>query len=123
MRRRRDQRHTFGRVTKARNQICHLHTRQLTAFTRLGTLCDLDLQLLAMVQIFRCNAKAARCDLFDLGAWVVTIGLWCEMCGIFTAFTTIGFRANTIHRHVERLMGLGAKRPKAHARRDKALAD
>ena len=100
MRWRRDQRHAFGRMTQARNQICHLHARQLTTFTRLGTLCNLDFQLLAMVQIFRCNTKATRCDLFDLSAWVVTIWFWREMCGIFTTFTTIRFCTNAIHRHV-----------------------
>ena len=123
MRRRRNQRHTLGRMAQPRNQLGHFHARQLPALTGLGTLGNLDFQFLAMVEVFRRHAKAARGHLLDLGRRVVAIGLRREMRRVFAALATVRARADPVHRHIERLVRLGAERPQRHARRDKALAD
>ena len=59
MRRRADQRDTRGGVAQLGDQPRHLEARQLPALARLGTLRDLDLDLTAIVQIFRGNTKPA----------------------------------------------------------------
>ena len=59
VRRRRDQRHTRRRQTHARDKIRNLETGQLAAFAGLGPLGDLDLDLPALVEIFRRDSKPA----------------------------------------------------------------
>jgi len=110
-------------MAQPRDQLRHLHPRQLPALTGLGTLGDLDLQLLAMVEIFRRHAKAPRGHLLDLGARVVAIRLGGEMRRVLAALAAVAARADPVHRHVERLVRLGRQRTKAHPRRDEPLAD
>ena len=123
VRRGRDQRHALGRMPQPRDQIGDLHAGKLPTLTGLGTLSDLDLQLFALVEIFRRHAKAARGHLFDLGRRIVAVAFWHEMRRIFAALAAVRFRANTVHRHVQRLMRLWGKRAQRHARRYETLAD
>ena len=41
---------------------------QLTALTRLGTLCHLDLNLICRGEVLGRHTKSTGCNLFDLGA-------------------------------------------------------
>src|SRR5580698_594043 len=66
MRRRTDELHAGLRVTQPSNQLGDLVTRKLAAFTRLGSLRDLDLDLFGVDKIFRRNAKAGAGNLLDL---------------------------------------------------------
>ncbi len=84
MRRRRDQRHTRGRMAQTRDQAVHLDPRQLSALTRLGALRHLDFDFLAVVQIFRGDAKATGRDLLDCAGGVVTIFTQLESGRVFT---------------------------------------
>ena len=59
VRRRGNQRHARRRMPQPRDQLGHFHARQAATLTGLGALGDLDLQLFALVQIFRCHAKPA----------------------------------------------------------------
>src|SRR5215475_13155771 len=63
---RRDKRHAGLSMAKPRNQTAHFMARELSAFTGLGTLRHLDLDLLGMRQVLGRDAKAARGNLLDL---------------------------------------------------------
>ncbi len=123
MRRRADQRHPRRRMAQARDQLGHLHPRQLPAFAGLGALRDLDLQLLAPAQILGRHPEAARRHLLDLGAGVVAVGLRREMRRILAALAAVAARADPVHRHVQRLVRLRRQRAERHARRHEAFAD
>ena len=82
------------------DQIGDLHARQLTAFTWLRPLRDLDLKLFTLVEIFRSHAKAARSNLLDFRRWIVTIGFGVKMRGILAPFAAIRFGPDTVHRDV-----------------------
>ena len=53
MRRRRDERDAGRRVSIFRDKLSHFETRKLSAFAGLCALGDFDLDLAALVQIFR----------------------------------------------------------------------
>src|SRR5208337_3522980 len=59
MRRRTDQRNAWLRVAQARDQFADLVTGKLATFSGLRTLCNLDLQLFRVRQVFRSHTKAA----------------------------------------------------------------
>ncbi len=93
VRRRRDQRHTRHGIAQSGDQAVDLATGQLTAFTRLGALGDLDLQHFGVDQVLRCDTEAAGCDLLDLRA-----ALGAVAGRIFTAFAGVRARADAVHR-------------------------
>mmetsp|Transcript_89151 Transcript_89151/g.212858 ORF Transcript_89151/g.212858 Transcript_89151/m.212858 type:complete len:478 (-) Transcript_89151:1832-3265(-) len=66
MRRWRYQPHPWGGFPRLCDLADHLVARQLTALAGLGALGQLDLQLVGVGQILRCDAKAAGGDLLDL---------------------------------------------------------
>ncbi len=123
VRRRRDQGHAFGRMPQTRDQLGNLHPRKLAALAGLGPLGDLDLKLFAGIEVFGGHTEAARGHLLDLGAGVVAIRQRMRVCRILATLAAIGFRADAVHGDVEGHVCLGRKRPKAHARRYKPLAD
>ncbi len=110
-------------MTQARDEVGDLHPRQLPPFTWFCTLGNFDLQLLALVEVLRRHAKAARGDLLDLGRRIVTIRFRMEMCGIFSAFTAVRLCPDAVHRNVQRFVCLRTKRPKRHAGRHKTFAN
>jgi len=65
MRRRADQHDTGRRVPQLRNQLGHLEAGKLPALPGLRALRDLDLDLAAVVQIFRVHPEPAGSDLLD----------------------------------------------------------
>ena len=75
MRRRRDQHHAGRRMAQFRDHLGDLEAGQLSAFAGLGALRDLDLELAALIEIFRRHAKAPDRDLLDRGVGVVAVGL------------------------------------------------
>ncbi len=68
VRRRRDQRHARRRMPQPRDQLGHLDAGQLAALAGLRALGDLDLQLLALVEVLGRHAEPPRRHLLDLGA-------------------------------------------------------
>ena len=60
-------------MTQEADVLGHLVTRQLAAFTRLGALRHLDLDLVGIDQILGRHAKAPGCDLLDRRAQRVAI--------------------------------------------------
>ena len=117
MRRRRDQHHAGHRVPQTRDVDGNLAGRQLTAFTRLGALRDLNLEFVGVDQIFRGYAESCRRNLFDpvVGLTVVAI------CGrVFAALSGIAASRQSIHGHGKRAMGLGRNCPQRHGLRAEA---
>ena len=98
-------------MPKPRDQLGHFHPRKLSTFTGLGPLGDLDLQLFAMVQILRCNAKPATGDLLDLRRRIVPVWLRREMRRVLAALAGIRLCADPVHRDVQGLMRLGLRAP------------
>ena len=68
VRRRRNQADARNRVAQATDVVRHLAARQLTAFTGLGTLRHLDLNLIGTAEVLGGHAKSARSDLLDARA-------------------------------------------------------
>ena len=110
-------------MTKFCNHFRHLDAGQLPAFTGLGALCDLDFDLAAVVQIFRCHTEPPRCDLLDCTGRIVAIGAGLVARCILAAFTGIGFGPDTVHRDRQCFMRLRAERAQRDAGRYQALAD
>src|SRR3954463_10948409 len=75
MRRRRDEADTRRRVADLRNPRIDLVARQLSAFTRLGALRHLDLQILGVDEVLAGDAEARRRDLLDGAAPPVAVGV------------------------------------------------
>ena len=65
VRRRRDQPHARRRVARLGDPGVDLGAGQLTALARLGALCDLDLQVVGVDEVFARHPEAARCHLLD----------------------------------------------------------
>ena len=115
VRRWRNQGDTRHRVTQARDQVIHLTTRQLAAFTRLGTLGHLNLHNIGTTQVLSSHAETTGSHLFDLGTLVGA------MTGrVFAALTGVGTTTQRVHGHGQSLVRLGRQGTQRHSRRVKA---
>ena len=144
VRRRRDQANARHRVTQEADVLGHLVTRQLAAFTRLGALRHLDLDLVGIDQILGGHAKAAGSDLLDGGTQrvaflegvvafdargtdhfrqLLTSLQRLETLGILAAFTGIRLAADTVHGDGQRGVRFGRDRAERHGAGGKALDD
>lgn len=104
MRRWRNQRYTRRGVAQLADEFRHLEARQLPAFTGLCALCDLDLDLAAIIQILGGHTETTRSDLLDLGAGIVAIRTRREARRIFATLTRIRLGTDAVHGNGERLM-------------------
>ena len=84
-------------MAQLRDELGYLEAGQLAALAGLGTLCDLDLDLLAGTQIFGMNAEAARGDLLDVGIRVVAILIRREARAVLAPFAGNGLGADPVH--------------------------
>ena len=123
VRRRRDQAHPRRRMPQLRDQLGHLDPRQLPALAGLRALSDLDLQLLAVVQVVGRHPEPPARHLLDLGARVVPVRLRLIVRRVLAPLARVRLRPDPVHRHVQRLVRLRAERPEAHPRRHEPLAD
>ena len=123
MRRRADQTHARGRVSDSGDLFVHLAAWQLASFARFGALSDLDLKLICISQIPCRDSEPPGSDLFDGRALRIAIGHRREAFRIFSAFSGIGFAAQAIHRHSQRLVAFLRDRSKTHRTGGKALDD
>ena len=105
------------------NQIGHLHSGQLPALARLRALRDLDLELVATVEILRRHAETAARDLLDPRGRIVPVRVGREMRRIFSAFSGVRFRSDPVHGNVQGLVSFGTQCPERHARRHESFAD
>src|SRR4029077_17905602 len=78
MRRRRDQAYAGNRVAHARDGLVHFVAGKLPAFAGLGTLRNLDLQIVGIDQVIGGDAEARRSHLLDRAAPQIAVGVWRE---------------------------------------------
>ena len=89
MRRRWNQRNTWYWVTGLSNNLVNLISWQLSTFTRLCTLSNLNLYLLGINKIFCSNTEATTCHLFGLTAQRYSVNGSVEAFFVLTTFTGI----------------------------------
>ena len=123
MGRRRDQGDARNGVACLCDHVVHLEARQLSAFTRLGTLGDLDLYFVGIHQVFGCHAETSRSHLLDGGAEREAVFAGGEAGGVFTTFPGVAAAVYLIHRHCHCLVRLFADRAEAHGTCDETLHD
>ena len=123
MRRRRNQTYAGDGVAHLGDELIHFMARQLAAFTGLGTLGHLDLQVVGIHQVIRGDSETGGSDLLDGAAPQVAIGIRFEAGFIFPALARVGFGAYAIHgngKGLVRFLRNGAER---HGASGKALDD
>ena len=150
VRRGRNQAHAGHRVALHADVFRHLAAGQLTAFTGLGTLRHLDLDLIGRHQVLGRHTKAAGSDLLDLGAQAVTVTQFdigldllfaddgrqrfalldrdtlqfiAVALGVFAAFTGVALATNAVHGHGQCRVGFGRDRTQRHRPRGETLDD
>ena len=115
-------RHAGRRMAQAGDHLAHLDAGQLAALAGLGALGDLDLELAAVVEIFRRDAEAARRHLLDGRRGVVAVGARLVARRILAAFARIGLGADPVHGDRQRLVRLRPERAQRDAGRHQPLA-
>ena len=98
---RRDQRHAFGRMSKARDQGGHLEAGKLAAFAGFGALSDLDLDFTTLVEIFGGHPEASGRHLLDGGVRIIPVRHGRVALGHFAAFARDGASADPVHGDIE----------------------
>src|SRR3546814_16275261 len=116
VRRRRDERHARSGVTQARDHLRHLEAGKLAALAGLCALGDLDLKLLAGVQIFGRHPEAAARDLLDDRIGVVAVPVRRVARAVFPAFARHGLSADAVHGEGPRPLGFGRRGAPSHLR-------
>src|SRR5947208_1376316 len=96
---------------------------QLSAFTRLGALGDLDLHFVGVDQIFGRDAEAAGRDLLDGRAHRIAVGERLEAVALFAAFAGVRLAADPVHGDGEGGVRFAADRTEAHRAGGEALHD
>ena len=119
VRRRTDESHAGRAVTRLGHPRIHLVTGQLTAFSRLGSLRHLDLQIVGVHQVLTGHAESTRGHLLDGRA---TRGV-VQALGILAALTGVALSADRVHGDRERLVRFGRDRSVAHGPGGEALHD
>ncbi len=104
VRRRGDQRHARRRMAQLGDELGHLEAGQLPALAGLGALRDLDLDLLAGVEIFRRHAEAAARDLLDHRIGIVAVFVRLIPALVLAALAGNGLGADPVHRDRQRLV-------------------
>ena len=123
VRRRGNQRDARYGVTGTGYHFVHLIAGQLSAFARLGALCNLDLYFIRIYQIFGSHAKTSRSYLFDGTSQVCSVRTRGESLGIFTSFTGIAPSVNGIHGDGHCLVCFPADRTVTHGTGNKTFHD
>ena len=119
VRRRRDQPHPGGRVTRASHPRVHLRGRQLAALTGLRTLRELDLDVVGLREVEARDPEATRCHLLDRTAPFRVH----ETVDVFAALAGVGLAADAVHRDRQRLVRFLRNRAVAHRAGLEALDD
>src|SRR5690606_3601217 len=110
VRRRRDEADARRRVARARDPRIDLRGRQLTALAGLGTLRELDLQVLRVREIHARHTEAARGDLLDRAA-ALRIQ---QALDVLAALAGVRLGAEAVHRDREGFVRLARDRAVAH---------
>src|SRR6185437_8716939 len=106
-----DQRHSYLSMAQTRNQLGHLGCRELSTFSRLRALRDLDFDFFSVDQVLGRDAKTSGGDLLD---FVVCFAVALIDVGIFAAFAGLRLASQKIHRLREGAMRLRTDRAERH---------
>ncbi len=98
-------------------------SRQLTAFTRLGPLGDLDLDLIGIDKVMVGYPKASRSHLFDGTPGTVPVFPGKEPRRVLAAFTRVAPPAKAVHGDGQGLMRFTADGTIRHGPGDKPFGD
>src|ERR1017187_10897632 len=101
-------------MAQARNRLINLGPGKLTALARLGTLRDLDLQLVGIHQVMGGDAESRRRNLLDGASPPVAVGIRFVPRRVLTSLAGVGPRADAIHGNREKLVHLLAQRTVRH---------
>ena len=115
MRRRRNQANACRCTTAFGNPGINLAARKLSAFTRLSTLCNFNLNFVRIDKVIAGYAKTAAGNLLNCTALAVTIRQRYKTVGILAAFAGIALAADTVHGNRQTFMCLLAQRAVAHS--------
>ena len=118
MRRRRDERHARRGVPGRRDPRIDLAAGEMSAFSRLGSLCYLDLDLLCAVEVFASHTEAAAGHLLD-----GTVTLRAQPIRTFTALPAVALAVQPVHRDRQTGVGLLRDRSIGHRSRLEAADD
>ena len=110
VRRRADQTDARRGVPGLGDPRVHLVARQLATLARLGALGHLDLQVIGVRQVLGRHTEPARRHLLDRRP----TGRVVQPVGVLAALARVRLGAEAVHRHGQRLVGLGRDRPVAH---------
>ena len=105
------------------NPWIDLGAREFAPFAGLSALRNLDLDLVGIDEVFAGDAEAAGRDLFDGGAFAVTILHRFKAFWIFATFTGVRLAADTVHRDGEGLVGFLRNGAVGHRTGLEALSD
>ena len=86
---RRDETYTGGRIADFGDPWIDLGAWEFATFAGFGALGNFDLDFVSVDEIFASHSKSARGDLFDRGAFAVTVCHRDETFWVFTPFTGI----------------------------------
>lgn len=123
VRRRTDQTDARRGVPRRRNDLVHLVTGQLTPFTRLGTLRDLDLMLVGVGEVPGGDPEPAAGDLLDRGPLAVAVRQRREPFVVFASFAGVALPTDAVHGDREGFVRLSGDRAVAHRSGAEPLED
>src|SRR5262245_7866855 len=96
------------------NDLVDLVAGEFASLAGLGSLRDLDLQLIGIREVPTRHAETARRDLLDRGALRVAVRFGLEAFVVLAPFAGVTLAADAVHGDGERLVSLGRDRPIAH---------
>ena len=123
MRRRRNQTNACRCTAAFGNPGINLAARKLSAFTRLSTLCNFNLNFVRIDKVIAGYAKTAAGNLLNCATLAVTIRQRCKTVGILAAFAGIALTTDTVHGNSQAFMCLLAQRAVAHSTCLKTMAN
>jgi hypothetical protein len=118
--RRGDQTDTRGGVAGSSNLGGDLVAGQLTALTRLSTLCHLDLKLVGVGEVGGGDTETSGGDLLDGRAHGVAVLQRGATLEIFTTLTSVGLATEPVHGHGDGRVGLHRDRTVRHSASNEA---
>src|SRR5688572_15574819 len=105
------------------DMLVDLVAGQLAALAGLGTLRDLDLDVIGVDQIFGGDAESARGDLLDRRSHGIAVGKRHETIALLAALAGVRATTDPVHGDGERGVRLAADRTEAHGAGGEALDD
>ena len=101
----RDEADARNRVACLGDDLVDLEARQLSALTRLGTLCHLDLYFLGIDEVFGCHAETSRSHLLGFAGEADAILSRMESLVVLASLTRVAACTEGVHGQSHCLVG------------------